>query len=194
MKNATLVAAVALVLPLAGCSSDDPAARATATPSPSVSASAAPVAVGPTAVPTAVPSAAGGAALDPVPRVTLAAGQASGQPCSVVTGLSERPKVTRPADLVLVPGAEVFLTKGTEYRYPVLYASLAMSPPDVSAARDLAVRTLEKAGYTLTSSDQEPNVEATAALQNARRKVNVQVIQLCQGKVRVRYTPIGNQP
>ena len=54
--------------------------------------------------------------------------------------------------------------------------------------RDAAAKALEEAGYSIRSTDEEENTEAEAHLEGKGKTVDIQVITLCTGKLRIRYT------
>ena len=54
--------------------------------------------------------------------------------------------------------------------------------------RDAAAQALEAAGFKVLSTDQEENTEAEAHLEGNDKTVDIQVIILCEGKLRIRYT------
>ena len=57
----------------------------------------------------------------------------------------------------------------------------------MEAERDAAADALVSSGYKLLSTDQEEGAEAEAHL-SGPHTVDVQVIPLCAGKLRIRYT------
>ncbi len=113
-----------------------------------------------------------------------------GQPCSLAGPLDATVSAPLPPDLPILAGAHLYQTKPDEFRYPVYYTWVAARPTDLLAVRDRAVAALAAAGYRLLGKDADLGVEATAGLTGPMR-VNLQVIQLCQGRLRLRYTPLG---
>ncbi len=123
-------------------------------------------------------------------RLTAAAAAvADGQSCSLAGPLDATVSAPLPPDLPLLAGAHLYQTKPDEFRYPVYYTWVAARPTDLLAVRDRAVAALAAAGYRLLGKDADLGVEATAGLTGPMR-VNLQVIQLCQGRLRLRYTPL----
>ena len=69
----------------------------------------------------------------------------------------------------------------------MFFEAVPADPTNLDAVRDHAAAVLVTAGYKLVRTDQEEGSEAEAHL-NGPHDTAVQVIQLCAGMVRVRYT------
>jgi hypothetical protein len=73
---------------------------------------------------------------------------------------------------------------GKTVRY---FAVTGGGPEDLSKTRDAVADRLAKAGYKVLASDHEEGAEAEAHL-SGKHTVDIQVINLCEGKLRIRYT------
>lgn len=118
---------------------------------------------------------------------TAAPAAAAGIPCSQAGDVTATPMLAPPADLPVVPGGHVYLSKGPFGKTSLFFEAVDHDPTDLDGVRNTAADLLVKAGYTLTRKDQEEGSEAEAHLTGAH-DVGIQVIQLCTGKVRVKYT------
>lgn len=154
--------AVAAVVSLAGCGDSSNGAA------PASTASAASAVASPSAV--ATPSAAG-----------------NGIPCSQAGDLTAKPEHKPPADLPMPPGGQIYLSKGPFGKTELFFVAVDADPTDLDGVRDQAADVLAKAGYKVERKDQEAGSEAEAHL-TGPHDVAIQVIQLCVGKVRVKYT------
>ena len=67
------------------------------------------------------------------------------------------------------------------------YAVVDGTADDLVTMRDAAAEALVDAGFKLLTKDAEPPIEAEAHLQG-KSMVDVQVTELCDGKLRLRYT------
>lgn len=79
------------------------------------------------------------------------------------------------------------MAKGPFGKTSLFFAWVKADPTDLNSTRDDAAATLEKAGYKIERKDQEEGSEAEAHL-TGPHDVAIQVIQLCQDRVRVKYT------
>jgi hypothetical protein len=112
---------------------------------------------------------------------------AAGKPCDEAGDLDGSPKQAVPADLPLPGDTKVYESEGP-FGKTVRY--LAVTDGDAEQLpqkRDDASDVLVENGYTLLSKDQEEGAEAEAHL-NGKHTVDIQLIPLCEGKVRIRYT------
>jgi len=112
---------------------------------------------------------------------------AADKPCDEAGDLDGSPKQAVPADLPLPGDTKVYESEGP-FGKTVRY--LAVTDGDAEQLpqkRDDASDVLVENGYTLLSKDQEEGAEAEAHL-NGKHTVDIQVIPLCEGKVRIRYT------
>ena len=112
---------------------------------------------------------------------------AGDKPCDEAGDLDGSPKEEVPADLPLPGDTHVYESEGP-FGKTVRY--LAVTDGDAEALpqkRDDASDILVENGYKLLSKDQEEGAEAEAHL-SGKHTVDIQVIPLCEGKVRIRYT------
>jgi hypothetical protein len=158
--------AVAAVVSLAGCGEASNGAAQESSAS-ATSAAASPTAASPMA---ASPTAAG-----------------NGIPCSQAGDLTAKPERKPPADLPMPPGGQLYLSKGPFGKTELFFVAMDADPTDLDGVRDQAADVLAKAGYKVERKDQEAGSEAEAHL-SGPHDVAIQVIQLCEGKVRVKYT------
>ncbi|WP_433213195.1 hypothetical protein [Microtetraspora malaysiensis] len=131
----------------------------------------------------------GADAKTPVSAASEAAGPAAaanGIPCSAAGDLTATPDLKPPADLPMVPGGQIYLAKGPFGKTELFFLWKDADPTDLNSVRDEAADTLAKAGYTVERKDQEEGSEAEAHL-SGPHDVAIQVIQLCEGKVRIKY-------
>jgi hypothetical protein len=70
---------------------------------------------------------------------------------------------------------------------PGTLAATDGGPEDLPRIRDDASDALVENGYELLSKDEEEGAEAEAHV-SGRHTVDIQVINLCKGKLRIRYT------
>ena len=106
--------------------------------------------------------------------------------CASVPGLGGKPKDDLPPDVRLLDGAKLYKSQGPFGRTEIFYASAAGDPGSLPSVRDDAAKALT--GYQLLATDQEKDSEAEAHLKGSGHTVDLQVIPLCKGKVRIRYT------
>jgi hypothetical protein len=116
-----------------------------------------------------------------------AAQGANGKSCDEVGNLAGQPKSEPPADLPLPGGARVYESEGPFGKTERFFAAIDGEPADLPAKRDDASDILVENGYELLAKDQEEGVEAEAHL-SGKHAVDIQVVNLCEGKVRIRYT------
>jgi hypothetical protein len=101
--------------------------------------------------------------------------------------LDGTPKEAVPADLPLPGDAKVYESEGP-FGKTVRYMAVVDGEPDqLPAKRDDASDILVENGYKLLSKDEEAGAEAEAHL-SGKHTVDIQVINLCEGKLRIRYT------
>jgi hypothetical protein len=112
--------------------------------------------------------------------------KANGIACEQAGDLNATPELTPPSDVPMLEGSKVYLSKGPFGKTELYFAALDADPADLNTPRDQAAELLVKAGYTLQRSDQEEGSEAEAHL-TGPHDVDIQVIQLCTGKVRLKY-------
>jgi hypothetical protein len=112
---------------------------------------------------------------------------AAGIDCSKAGDLTATAEKQPPADLPTIPGGQIYMSKGPFGKTLLFFEAVDADPANLDAPRDQAADLLVKAGYKLDRKDQEEGSEAEAHL-TGPHDVAIQVIQLCQGKVRVKYT------
>jgi hypothetical protein len=107
--------------------------------------------------------------------------------CDKVAGLDDKPKVTPPSNLQILDGATVYKSVGPIGKTTQYFAERDADPDDLSQQRDQVVDKLVEGGYKLLAKDQEEGSEAEAHM-SGPHAVDIQVVYLCTGKVRIRYT------
>jgi hypothetical protein len=107
--------------------------------------------------------------------------------CDEAGDLDGSPKEAVPPDLPLPGDAHVYESEGP-FGKTVRYMAVVDGESDqLPAKRDDASDILVENGYKLLSKDEEAGAEAEAHL-SGKRTVDIQVINLCEGKLRIRYT------
>src|SRR5690349_6036478 len=107
--------------------------------------------------------------------------------CDEAGDLDGSPKQAVPADLPLPGDAHVYESEGP-FGKTVRYMAVVDGESDqLPAKRDDASDILVENGYKLLSKDEEAGAEAEAHL-SGKHTVDIQVINLCKGKLRIRYT------
>ena len=113
----------------------------------------------------------------------------AGKSCDEVGDLDGTPKEAVPADLPLPGDAKVYESEGPFGKTERFFAAVDGEASELPEKRDEAAKALEEAGYSIKATDQEENTEAEAHLEGPDGKtVDIQVITLCEGKLRIRYT------
>ena len=107
--------------------------------------------------------------------------------CDAVGELDGTPKEAVPADLPLPGDAKVYESQGPFGKTVRYFAVTDGDAEQLPAKRDDASDILVENGYKLLSKDQEEGTEAEAHL-SGKHTVDIQVITLCEGKLRIRYT------
>jgi hypothetical protein len=107
--------------------------------------------------------------------------------CDSVGDLDGTPKEAVPADLPLPGDAKVYSSEGPFGKTVRYFAVTDGDAEQLPAKRDDASDILVENGYKLLSKDQEEGAEAEAHL-SGKHTVDIQVINLCEGKLRIRYT------
>jgi hypothetical protein len=113
---------------------------------------------------------------------------AADKPCSQAGDITGTPKAKVPAGVVFPDGAHVYESQGPFGKTTRFFAAADGGPDDLPKVRDDAAKALEGNGYKLNATDQEEGAEAEAHLARGEHLLDVQVISLCEGKVRIRYT------
>jgi hypothetical protein len=112
---------------------------------------------------------------------------AAGKSCDEAGDLAGEPKSKPPADLALPGDAHVYESEGPFGKTERFFAAIDGEAADMPTRRDDASDILVENGYKLLSKDQEEGAEAEAHL-SGKHDVDIQVITLCEGKLRIRYT------
>jgi hypothetical protein len=112
---------------------------------------------------------------------------AADKPCDEAGDLDGSPKEEVPADLPLPGDTHVYESEGPFGKTVRYLAAADGDAEQLPAKRDDASDILVENGYKLLSKDQEEGAEAEAHL-SGKHTVDIQVIPLCEGKVRIRYT------
>jgi hypothetical protein len=107
--------------------------------------------------------------------------------CGEVGDLDGKPKRKLPKDVPLVADARVYESQGPFGKTVRYFAVTDGGRDDLPETRDAVADTLKQAGYKVLATDQEAGAEAEAHL-SGKHTVDIQVINLCQGKLRIRYT------
>jgi hypothetical protein len=107
--------------------------------------------------------------------------------CDEVGHLDGKPKRKLPRDVPVVAGARVYESQGPFGKTVRYFAVTGGGPEDLPKTRDAVADRLAKAGYKVLAKDQEEGAEAEAHL-SGKHTVDIQVINLCEGKLRIRYT------
>ena len=111
---------------------------------------------------------------------------AAGKSCDEVD-LDGTPKEQVPADLPLPGDAKVYESEGPFGKTTRYFAVVDGESDQLPAKRDDASDVLVENGYKLLSKYEEAGAEAEAHL-SGKHTVDIQVINLCEGKLRIRYT------
>ncbi len=109
--------------------------------------------------------------------------EAAGVPCGPEASPGKATEL--PFDLPLTAGAKV-LRIDSQGATTVAFASLPGGRKDIVAERDLVLKDLERAGYRVAGTDQEPGYEAEAQLEGPHTGT-LRVKPLCEGLLEVRY-------
>jgi hypothetical protein len=126
----------------------------------------------------------------PTPEATQDEGEEEGggkRDCDELGDLDGKPKHKLPASVPLIAGARVYESQGPFGKTTRYFAVAKGDAEALPAVRDKVAARLTRAGYELLAKDQEEGAEAEAHL-SGKRTVDIQVINLCPGKVRIRYT------
>jgi len=117
-----------------------------------------------------------------------AARESGAKECSEVGDIDGEPKNQMPKDVVVLKDAHVYESEGPFGKTERFFAAVDGEAADLPAVRDEAAKALEGAGFKTLSTDEEESTEAEAHLQGDKHTVDIQVIALCTGKLRIRYT------
>jgi hypothetical protein len=121
-------------------------------------------------------------------REEAEAREAGGKECSEVGDIDGEPKNQPPSNVAILEGARVYESEGPFGKTERFFAAVDGEASELSEKRDAAAQALEEAGFKILSTDQEENTEAEAHLEGHGKTVDIQVITLCEGKLRIRYT------
>ena len=105
--------------------------------------------------------------------------------CDEVGDLKGKPKHKLPVPRVA--GARVYESQGPFGKTTRYFAVAKGGPEDLPKLRDKVDAKLKAAGYKVLATDQEEGAEAEGHL-SGPHTVDIQVINLCKGKLRIRYT------
>jgi hypothetical protein len=184
MTYAPGLLAVVLALGVSACGSKDKETTATApTAAPTTAATDTPT---PAATETAdADKDAGG---DPDNGADAGeSADAKDKDCGDAGDIDGKPKTAPPSNLQVVSGAKVYKSVGPIGKTTQFFAARDADPDDLVQQRDQVADALVEGGYKLLNTDQEEGSEAEAHL-SGPHAVDVQVVYLCKGKVRIRYT------
>jgi hypothetical protein len=112
-------------------------------------------------------------------------GGASARACPAAIGGT--PERKPPAELAFPAGAHVYVSEGPFGKTERFYAAVDGSVDDLETMRDTATQALLDAGFKLLTKDAEPPIEAEGHV-DGPYMVSVQVTELCDAKLRLRYT------
>ena len=107
--------------------------------------------------------------------------------CDEVGDLKGKPRHRLPRSIPLPAGARVYESQGPFGKTTRYFAVAKGGPEDLPKLRDKVDAKLKAAGYKELATDQEEGAEAEGHL-NGPHTVDIQVINLCKGKLRIRYT------
>ncbi len=182
MDNRRLAAAAlaaALTILVAGCGSSNDTSQTAATPTKTSTPS-------PTETATPTATATEEADKDKDKDAGEEAGGASKE-CGDVGDLKAKPKHKLPSSVPLVAGARVYESQGPFGKTTRYFAVGKGGPDELPDWRNKVDAKLKAAGYNVLDTDQEEGAEAEGHL-SGPHTVDIQVINLCKGKVRIRYT------
>jgi hypothetical protein len=114
--------------------------------------------------------------------------EAGGKKCSEVGDIDAEPKKQMPDDVTVVEGVHIYESEGPFGKTERFFGAIDGNSDELVEKRDAAADALEQAGYKVLAKDQEEGTEAEAHLEGNGKTVDIQVINLCEGKLRVRYT------
>jgi len=180
-RLAAAVLAAALTALVAGCGSDDNSDKTASTPA----ATSTPTATE-TPTPTATEDADKDKGDDDKDKDEDEDAGGASKDCDSV-GIDEKPKHKLPSSVPLVAGARVYESQGPFGKTTRYFAAAKGDPDALPQWRDKVDAKLKAAGYKVLDTDQEEGAEAEGHL-SGPHTVDVQVINLCKGKVRIRYT------
>jgi hypothetical protein len=170
-----------LALVFAGCGGDDETA-ATATPSEAATEAATEDADA------GEPEGEDGDSEEEREREEAEARESGGKACSEVGDIDGEPSNQPPSDVTILDGAKVYESEGPFGKTEQFFAAVDGEASELPEKRDAAAKALEESGFKILGTDQEENTEAEAHLEGKGKTVDIQVITLCEGKLRIRYT------
>jgi hypothetical protein len=179
-RHASLVVLLLLALFAAACGDDEPAQKSGATPTAQEESDQGEEPAG--------EEGGGGETEEEREREEAEAREAGSKECSEVGDLDGEPKNQPPDDVTILDGAKVYESEGPFGKTERFFAAVDGEPSEMPEKRDAAAKALEDSGYKVLSTDEEENTEAEAHLGGNDRTVDIQVIALCEGKLRIRYT------
>jgi hypothetical protein len=114
--------------------------------------------------------------------------EAGGKECSEVGDLDADAAKQPPSDVTVLEGVHIYESEGPFGKTERFFGAIEGTSAELAEKRDAAAEALEKNGFKILSTDQEEGTEAEAHLQGDDHTVDIQVINLCEGKLRIRYT------
>jgi hypothetical protein len=113
---------------------------------------------------------------------------AGGKECSEAGDQDGEPKEQPPSDVTILEGVHIYESEGPFGKTERFFGAIDGDAEELPAKRDAAAEALEQSGYKVLAKDQEEGTEAEAHLEGDKHTVDIQVINLCKGKLRIRYT------
>jgi len=107
--------------------------------------------------------------------------------CSEAGDIDAEPERQPPDDVTILDGAHVYESEEPQGKTEQFLAAADGDAGEMEAMRDAAADALVSDGYKLLAKDQEEGAEAEAHL-SGPHTVDIQVMPLCAGKLRIRYT------
>jgi hypothetical protein len=180
-RHASLVVLLLLALFAAACGNDEPAQESGAAPTAQQESEQG-------EEPAGEQEGEDGETEEEREREEAEAREAGGKQCSEVGDLDGEPKNQPPDDVTILDGAKVYESEGPFGKTERFFAVVDGEASELPEKRDAAAKALEDSGYKVLSTDEEENTEAEAHLEGKDKTVDIQVITLCEGKLRIRYT------
>ena len=177
-RHAAALLAAVLTAAVAGCGSDGNQTESASTPTQTATPAE-------TATPTATESGGGDADTEDKDKGEEAGG--AKRDCDEVGDIKGKPEHKLPSSIPLVSGARVYESQGPFGKTTRYFAVTKGGPEDLPKVRDKVDAALKAGGYKVLDTDQEEGAEAEGHL-SGPHTVDIQVINLCKGKLRIRYT------
>jgi len=113
---------------------------------------------------------------------------AGGKDCSEAGDIDADAKKQPPSDVTVLEGVHIYESEGPFGKTERFFGAIDGTSEELAEKRDAAADALAQNGFKILSTDQEEGTEAEAHLQGDDHTVDIQVISLCKGKLRIRYT------